>query len=87
MPDIRSQYTDSLHFYGKHSPHDLAAMFGTPLYIYNESILRRACREMKGLSSHPGFGVNYSVKANANPALLRIMREEGDRKSVCRERV
>lgn len=77
MPDIRSQYTDSLHFYGKHSPHDLAAMFGTPLYIYNESILRRACREMKGLSSHPGFGVNYSVKANANPALLRIMREEG----------
>ena len=77
MADIRSRYTDSLNFFGKHSAQELAEQFGTPLYVYNEQILRRACRELKGLSSQPGFGVNYSVKANANPALLRIMREEG----------
>ena len=32
---------------------------------------------MKALSSHPGFFVNYSAKANTNLSLLRIVREEG----------
>ena len=40
-------------------------------------MLRQRCRELKALSSLPGFGVNYSVKANTNPVLLRIIREEG----------
>lgn len=77
MSDIRSTYTDSLNFYGKHTPLELAETYGTPLYIYNENILRERCRDLMTLTSHPGFGVNYSVKANANPALLRIIREEG----------
>ncbi len=77
MSDIRSAYTDSLNFYGKHSPRELAETYGTPLYVYNENVLRQRCRDLMTLSSHPGFGVNYSVKANANPALLKIIREEG----------
>lgn len=77
MADIRSQYSDSLSFYGKHSPRELAATFGTPLYVYNEAVLRRACRELMSLSDHPGFGVNYSIKSNANPVLLSIIRDEG----------
>ncbi|MDR2850436.1 MAG: diaminopimelate decarboxylase [Desulfovibrio sp.] len=77
MPDIRSAYSDSLNFYGWHRPRALAEKYGTPLYVYNERVLRERCRDMKGLSPHPGFNVNYSVKANANPALLRIIREEG----------
>ena len=47
------------------------------LYVYNEDVLRRRCRELLGLSSLPGFHVNYSAKANTNLALLRIVREEG----------
>ena len=31
MSDIRSAYTDSLNFYGKHSPRELAETYGTPL--------------------------------------------------------
>ena len=77
MSQIRSSYTDSINFYGGHSPLDLAQQFGTPLYVYNETVLRQRCRELKALSSLPGFGVNYSVKANTNPVLLRIIREEG----------
>ena len=77
MSDIRSAYTDSLNFYGKHSPRELAETYGTPLYVYNENVLRRRCRDLMALSSQPGFGVNYSVKANANPVLLKIIREEG----------
>ena len=77
MSDIRSTYTDECNFYGRHTPRELAETFGTPLYVYNENVLRQRCRDLMGLSKHPGFGVNYSVKANATPALLRIVREEG----------
>lgn len=77
MSDIRSSYTDHLQFYGRHTPRELAETFGTPLYVYNENVLRQRCRELMGLSSLPGFGVNYSVKANSNPVLLRMAREEG----------
>ena len=58
-------------------PRELLDTYGSPLYVYNEAVLRDRCRRLKNLSSHPGFGVNYSVKANANPTLLRIIREEG----------
>ena len=77
MSDIRSSYTDNQHFYGRHTPRELAETFGTPLYVYNEDVLRQRCRDLMGLSNHPGFGVNYSIKANANPVLLRMVREEG----------
>jgi len=77
MSAIRSSYTGKLHFFGGNAPRQLAAVYGSPLYVYNENILRRSCRELLKLSAHPGFRVNYSAKANANPALLRIIREEG----------
>lgn len=77
MANVRSAYTDSVNFFGHENPLDLAERFGTPLYVYSEAILRQRCRDMLGLSSHPGFHVDYSAKANTNPALLRIVREEG----------
>lgn len=77
MHDIRSSYTDSVRFYAGQSPRALAGRLGTPLYVYSEAILRRNCRELTGLTDVPGFTVNYSVKANTNPALLAIVREEG----------
>ena len=77
MPNVRSTYTDSVAFFGKTSPIELARTWGTPLYVYNETILRKCCRELLNLCSLPSFRVNFSVKANTNPALLRIIREEG----------
>ncbi|MCR4666724.1 MAG: diaminopimelate decarboxylase [Desulfovibrio sp.] len=71
-----SPHTDAVTFFGTSRPELLAKAFGTPLYVYNETILRQNCRDLMQLSSIPGFGVNYSVKANANPVLLRILREE-----------
>ena len=70
-------YTDSIQFFGDHSPSELARAYGTPLYVYSEKVLRERCRELKKLSQNPAFEVNYSVKANSNPALLRIVRDEG----------
>lgn len=74
---ILSEYTFENDFYGKTSPFELAANFGTPLYVYNESILRKRCRDLVNLSSLDSYKVNYSVKANSNPEILKIIREEG----------
>ena len=77
MSPIRSRYSDSLRFFGVSDPARLLAEYGSPLYVYNEDILRARCREMKNLVSLPGFTACYSTKANGNPHLLRIIREEG----------
>jgi diaminopimelate decarboxylase len=70
-------FTEQTEFFGGQRPHELIAEFGSPLYVYNETILRTRCREMARLISLPGFKVNYSCKANSNITLLRIIQEEG----------
>ncbi|WP_446423739.1 diaminopimelate decarboxylase [Mailhella sp.] len=77
MANVRSTYTDSVQFYGQEDPRELVARFGSPLYVYNENVLRSCCRDLTSLSDLPGFQVNYSAKANTNPSLLRIIRSEG----------
>lgn len=77
MSTFYSSHTDSVNFFMGNNPFELVKNYSSPLYVYNENILRARCRELKNLCKLPSFVVNYSAKANANPALLRIMREEG----------
>ena len=70
-------YTKKTNFYGNSTPRELIEKYGSPLYVYNESILRQRCREMVSLVSYPNFTVNYSCKANTNLELLKIIHEEG----------
>lgn len=74
---LKQTYTEQTHFFGQTNPQKLLQKYGSPLYVYNESILRTRCREIAGLSDYPHFHANYSVKANGNLHLLRIIREEG----------
>jgi len=53
---------------------DLAAEFGTPLFIYDEYHLRRACREAVAAW---GDGVAYATKAFLCRAMARLAYEEG----------
>lgn len=55
----------------------LLARFGSPLYVHDETVLRRRLREIAGLLRHRPFHPSISVKANGNPHLLGIAREEG----------
>lgn len=57
----------------------LAAEFGTPLYVYDESTIRRICREfVDGFARHyDDAAVEYSSKAFSNPAILQVVRNEG----------
>lgn len=74
---MKSYFTEQTNFFGKTNPVELVKEYGSPLYVYNESILRERCREMKNLVTYPHFKVNYSIKANSNLELLKIAREEG----------
>jgi diaminopimelate decarboxylase len=74
---MNNYFTTETNFYGNTTPAELIAAFGSPLYVYNEAILRERCREMRRLTDYPRFKVNYSVKANSNLELLKIVREEG----------
>lgn len=75
MSNVRSSQTEK--FFGTTSPKELLAQYGSPLYVYNEAILRERCRDLLSLSTLPNFRVSYSAKANTNPALLQIVRNEG----------
>lgn len=54
----------------------LARAYGTPLFVYDAAVMRYGYRAL----AHAVAGlaeVVYSVKANPNPAVIRIFREEG----------
>lgn len=69
--------TENLNFYLNISPQALVEEYGSPLYVYNESIIRQKCREMKALLKYRNFSVSFSAKANSNLHILEIVREEG----------
>lgn len=77
MLALNNTVTGQNNFYGNTTPIDLIKEFGSPLYVYNETVLREHCKELKHLVTYKNFQVNYSVKANANLSLLKIIRSEG----------
>ncbi len=74
---MNNYFSVQTNFYGDATPQNLIDTYGSPLYVYNENILRERCREMAQLISYPQFKVNYSIKANSNLELLKIIRDEG----------
>ena len=62
---------------GNVSVADLAARFGTPLYIYDAAILRRQIANVTRAFAALPFRPFYAMKANSNLALLRIVHESG----------
>jgi diaminopimelate decarboxylase len=50
----------------------------TPFYYYDADLLRQTLRTInEEAARHEGFVVHYAVKANANPRVLRVIREAG----------
>ena len=77
MQKVYTKVTDKMDFFQGADPVKLAEEYGTPLFVYNERILRQKCRELKNLSTYPKFVVDYSAKANSSLAFLQIVRSEG----------
>ncbi|MCG5247068.1 type III PLP-dependent enzyme [Methylorubrum extorquens] len=54
----------------------LAKEFGTPLFVYDADTMRRTYRAL--CAALAGFAeVDFSVKANPNPAVIRVFSQEG----------
>lgn len=77
MHTLHGNFTQETNFFKGNDAFDLIEQFGSPLYIYNEEILRSRCKDMKNLVSYENFIPHYSIKANTNIHLLKIVHEEG----------
>lgn len=63
-------------FIKEEEAHGLISEYGTPVYLYSEEILRSRCREIA--DAFCGRIVpSFSIKANSNIHLLKIIKEEG----------
>ena len=50
----------------------------TPFYYYDTELLRKTLQAINTeAAKHEGFVVHYAVKANANPQILRTIRQAG----------
>lgn len=77
MYTIHGNFTTDTCFFKGNNVFDLIKEYGSPLYLYNEEILRMRCKEVKNLVTYENFVPHYSIKANTNIHLLKIIREEG----------
>ena len=55
----------------------LAKSYHTPLYIFDEALIRRACRAVLAAVDYAPFHARYACKALTLGAILKIVREEG----------
>lgn len=56
---------------------DIARTLGTPAYVYAEEIIRRQCRQLRQHLDGLPLRLLYAMKANSNPAVLRVIHSEG----------
>jgi diaminopimelate decarboxylase len=71
------EYRDNVLYIGNLSTEDLAARFGTPLYVYDAAVIRRQAANVRGAFAGLPFRPFYAMKANSNLAILRMLRAEG----------
>lgn len=57
---------------------EIAAEYPTPFYLYDEKSIRENARLVKkAFSWNPGYKEHFAVKATPNPAILKLLRQEG----------
>jgi diaminopimelate decarboxylase len=57
--------------------HELAARHGTPLYVYSQETLSRRFQDLEAALQPLDHRICYSVKANSNLAVLRVLARLG----------
>lgn len=73
-----NSYINQSNFFEGRNPEQIASEYGTPLYVYNERILRdRMEKVAKVITKYP-YTANYSVKANSNIHILKLALQEGN---------
>lgn len=70
-------YIESTNFFGNNTAESLLEKFGSPLYVYNENILRNCMRTVKNIIKKYPYTANFSIKANSNIHIIKLAIEEG----------
>lgn len=70
-------YVNNVDFFKGNNPEEIVMNYGTPLYVYNEDILRNRMHAVAQVITKYPYTANYSVKANTNINILKIALEEG----------
>ena len=70
-------FIQEVNFFEGNNPEELVKNFGTPLYVYNEKILRDRMKKVANVITKFPYTANYSVKANTNIHILKLALEEG----------
>ena len=58
---------------------DLLSPYGTPVYVFFEDDIRENYRTLRGAldEQYPDSVIHFAVKANYNPGILSVLRDEG----------
>ena len=59
------------------SASSLVKRFGTPLFVYDEKIIRQRAKTLRQAITYPNARLLYSCKSNSNPVIMKILRDEG----------
>jgi diaminopimelate decarboxylase len=70
-------YRDGVLHIGNHSTIDLAARYGTPLYVYDAASIVRQIDRVRRAFAHLPFRPFYAMKANGALGILDLVRQHG----------
>ena len=61
-----NSYIEAVDFFKGNNPEKVAEEFKTPLYVYNEEIIRNRMHAVSQVITKYPYTANYSIKANTN---------------------
>jgi len=73
-----NSFIEKVNFFKGNNPEDIAKTYGTPVYVYNEEVLRDRMHKVSQVITKYPYTANYSVKANTNINILKLALEEGN---------
>jgi diaminopimelate decarboxylase len=73
------EYREGILYFADANTINLAIQYGTPLYVYNEQMIRNRYNKLKNAinSEYENNEIHYAVKANSNLAIIKILKSEG----------
>ncbi|MBQ0027543.1 MAG: diaminopimelate decarboxylase [Lachnospiraceae bacterium] len=72
-----NSYINEVNFFKGNNPEEIAKQYGTPVYVYNEEIIREHMHSVSQVITKYPYTANYSVKANTNIEILKLALDEG----------
>ncbi|WP_167884252.1 diaminopimelate decarboxylase [Leptospira idonii] len=68
---------EKLKFLNEGQVRSVAENFGTPVFVYSQSLIEEKCEETLKFPNAYGLSVRYAMKANPNANVLKIMKKKG----------